>query len=123
MNNIRRGLLYLALAVIAPVHSQAAEVYVPLRTLSVYALTVTSTSQAHLVSVGGGGIFNNGTQPHPSCGFRMYIDPADKQLFATVLAASLANKQMAFTYDDAATTRNLGYHGTHSCKLLSVWGF
>jgi hypothetical protein len=90
---------------------------VPGTTISVYAQS-TAESSAHLIR-SSEGIYNNGQ--HPWCGDRAYILFADKELFATALAASLSGKPVNFIYEDAAEVKVAAGHIVFGCKVISIW--
>lgn len=52
---------------------------------------------------------------------RLYIDPQNKELFATALSASLSNKQVNVSFDDASPSVSIPPHGSITCKVLSIW--
>jgi|SRR5579883_6031 len=53
---------------------------------------------------------------------RAYVDFADRQLYAALLAAYLKGGTHSFAVDTAATTKgSAGVHGTTSCRIISFW--
>lgn len=52
---------------------------------------------------------------------RLYIDPQNKELFATALSASLNNKQVNVAFDDNSPSVSVPPHGSITCKVLSIW--
>ena len=85
--------------------------------VSPYAQSETESS-AHLVRFSKG-MYNNGN--HPWCGDRAYILIADKELYATVLAASLMGKPVNVIYEDNAPKETAAGHVCFPCKVLSIW--
>lgn len=70
-------------------------------------------SQAHIVS---------SNQTLVNCpSNRVYIDPANRELFAEVLTVGINNKPVSIAYEDAAPIVTTVPHGNVGCKLLSVW--
>lgn len=78
-----------------------------------------SDSDAHMIQ-SNIAIYKGGD--HPSCiNNRLYIDFSDKEIVATALAASLANKSVSFLYDDAAASKQITGHSIITCRVFSIW--
>ncbi len=59
---------------------------------------------------------------HPWCGKRVYVDPGDKTLYATALAAAISGQTVSFYYDDAAPPVAIdGHQASFICKVWSLW--
>jgi hypothetical protein len=76
-------------------------------------------SDAHMIQ-SNIGIYKGGD--HPSCiNNRLYINFADKEIIASALADSLANKSVSFLYDDAAESKHIAGHANNNCRVFSMW--
>jgi hypothetical protein len=64
-------------------------------------------------------MYNNGA--HPWCGNRAYISFDNKELYATALAAALANRTVNVIYEDNAPKETAAGHVCFPCKVLSIW--
>ena len=71
-------------------------------------------STAHLVKV-------DKTLPTACSSNRVYIDFADKDLFATALASKLADSTIDLIFDANAVPKSAYAHATIPCRLLSIF--
>jgi len=110
---------FAALVVLCQVHQAKAEVILVTGAKITFYAQSHSDSDAHMIQ-SNIGIYNGGD--HPSCiNNRLYIDFADKEIIASALAASLANKSVSFLYDDAAASKQITGHAINNCRVFSIW--
>jgi len=56
-----------------------------------------------------------------SCGYRLYIDPLDKEIFATLLAYKLSDTKFNFMYFKGESAQTIAGHLMSTCKLFSIY--
>jgi hypothetical protein len=59
--------------------------------------------------------------PHPVCGYDIYIPFSDKEMFATVLTANAMKRRVNVEYEDSAAPKDVYGHAGLTCKAKAIW--
>lgn len=113
---MNRYALAVVCALLFPVSNANATFRACLSEINLHSESTSEGSTGHVVGL------NITNCPH-ACGTykRVYIDIADKELYAHALAISVKGTAVTVGFEDNATSKGGAVHGSYTCKLKSIW--